>query len=404
MKSHIATLLMSLVFAVFGCSSSQADDNRVSASKPTADALWKAASEAFKARRFDEAAGVFKQLANQYPSDQRTSSAYYFVALSSFNLKRYAVAVDEFRSFVAAFGTSDLADDALFFAARSSLELQRCTEASKFVDSIETSYPTSNVRDQLPALRNQIGVDCCAKLTEGNECWFYAPAKRRCTKEERTLWDALLSSGCGAGGKARSGGRCYTNEGVRLRLCTHAEAQGDEVFEQVLPAEPVQGTGSATLGSNAPRTTAGSRNWLPRGWTELHALKGLRAQLGDKWKCNSEGTTGDGSMSFANCKVCRDGSLTFPCAEVALNNGEVIGLLFPLARAADAAFATQELTSDWGQPTRSLRNPYGAGGPVSLLCWDREDQHAALIQRRAKDQPEFVLIAYSADSACPIVP
>jgi tetratricopeptide (TPR) repeat protein len=403
---YLPSLLIAFVIGSSACSSpSHADENRKSMPKPTADALWKAGSEAFEAARYDEAATTFKQLAKEYPSDRRTERAFYFAALSAFNLKQYAVAIDEFRSLVAANGAGDLADDALFFAAKSSVELRRCVDAKKFLDAFEERYPKSNVRDLVPKLRSQIGPNCCAKLTDENECWFYGPAKRRCTGEEKIMWNAVVTSSCGARSKARAGRSCYANEGLRLRLCTDAEAKDENMFDAVLPDESAgvrTPPATAGSGSTGASTTAASK-WLPRGWTDLGTLGELRAQFGKKWSCHGEGTTSDGEMSFATCIVCRDKNLTFPCAEISLSNGEVLGLSFPLPNKSDARVAAQELTSDWGKPTRSLRNPLGASGPASLLCWDRQDRHAAWIQRRGvtASQPEYMLMTYSIYSVCP---
>jgi TolA-binding protein len=129
--------------------------------KPSAnsspDDLWRLANQAYEAKRYNDAADIYKRLYSTYPTHAHAAESYYFRGMSYFNQQKWDYAIGEFQELVQRFPDNQLADDALLQAAKAASQLKNCTEARTYLNLIKTKYKrSSNVLKQADDLDKQI--------------------------------------------------------------------------------------------------------------------------------------------------------------------------------------------------------------------------------------------------------
>jgi TolA-binding protein len=117
--------------------------------KPSANSspeeLWKLATTAFEAARYNEAIDIFKRLSQTYPTHERADDSVYFRGQSYTNLKDWDHAIGVYQQLYEKYPDSSFADDGLYFAAAAAQQLKNCTEARAYLQLIKQKYPKSNV-------------------------------------------------------------------------------------------------------------------------------------------------------------------------------------------------------------------------------------------------------------------
>jgi TolA-binding protein len=121
----------------------------VESGKPTASTsaedLWRLASAAFEAQRFNDALDLFKRLLQSYPAHERADDAQYFRGQSYTNLKDWDAAIREYQRLFDKYPDSPLSDDGLYFAALAAETLKNCSEARTYLGLVKQKFPRSNV-------------------------------------------------------------------------------------------------------------------------------------------------------------------------------------------------------------------------------------------------------------------
>ena len=107
--------------------------------------LWKLATTAFEAARYNEAIDLFKRLSQTFPTHERADDAVYFRGQSYTNLKDWDHAIGVYQQLYEKYPDSSFADDGLYFAATAAQQLKNCTEARTYLQLIKQKYPKSNV-------------------------------------------------------------------------------------------------------------------------------------------------------------------------------------------------------------------------------------------------------------------
>ena len=125
----------------------------------SADDLWRLATQAFDAARWNDAIEIYKRLVTTFPTNPLAAKAQYFKGQSYTNLKDWDKAIGAYQALVEKYPDSDLADDGLYFAALAAQELKNCTEARTYLGLVKTKYPKSNVLKQSDDLDKQIKKD-----------------------------------------------------------------------------------------------------------------------------------------------------------------------------------------------------------------------------------------------------
>jgi len=136
---------------------------QIESGKPTAnsspDDLWKLASTAFEAARYNEAIEIFKRLHQSFPTHERADDAIYFKGQSYTNLKDWEKAIGAYQQLVDKFPDGQLTDDGLYFASLAAQNLKQCGEARAYISILKTKHPKSNVLKQANALEAQLKKD-----------------------------------------------------------------------------------------------------------------------------------------------------------------------------------------------------------------------------------------------------
>ena len=122
---------------------------QIESGKPSAqsspDDLWRLATQAFEAQRYNDAIDIFKRLSTTYPTHAKAPDAVYFRGQSYGKLKDYDHAIGAYQSLYDKYPESSLADDGMYMAALATKELKNCTEGRTYLAIIKAKYPKSNV-------------------------------------------------------------------------------------------------------------------------------------------------------------------------------------------------------------------------------------------------------------------
>ena len=118
------------------------------ASSSSPDELWRLATQAFEAQRYNDAIEIFKRLTQTYPTHDKADDAVYFKGQSYGYLKDWDHAIGAYQQLYDKYPESSLADDGLYFAGVAAKELKNCTEGRTYLGIVKTKYPKSNVSKQ----------------------------------------------------------------------------------------------------------------------------------------------------------------------------------------------------------------------------------------------------------------
>jgi len=136
---------------------------QIESGKPSAstspDELWRLGTTAFQALRYNEAADIYKRLAQSYPTHDKADDALYFSGQCYTNLKDWEKAIGSYQLLNQKFPTGALTDDGLYFAAQAAIQLKQCGEARTYLSIIKAKHPKSNVAKQAATLDAQAKKD-----------------------------------------------------------------------------------------------------------------------------------------------------------------------------------------------------------------------------------------------------
>ncbi len=137
--------------------------SQIESGKPTAssspDELWKLATAAFDAKRYNDAVEIFKRLTQGYPTHEKADDSVYFKGQSYGYLKDWDHAIGAYQQLFDKYPESSLADDGLYFAGIAAKELKNCTEGRTYLGLVKAKYPKSNVSKQASDLDAQLKKD-----------------------------------------------------------------------------------------------------------------------------------------------------------------------------------------------------------------------------------------------------
>jgi TolA-binding protein len=110
-----------------------------------ADDHYRAATEAYEAREFATARGLFRAFVTRHGTDTRAAAAQYYVGQSYLLEDRPATALGELRRVVSDFSSSDRVPYALLSMGEAFWRLHACDEARTALETITTSFSRSAV-------------------------------------------------------------------------------------------------------------------------------------------------------------------------------------------------------------------------------------------------------------------
>ncbi|MCX5741345.1 MAG: tetratricopeptide repeat protein, partial [Proteobacteria bacterium] len=122
----------------------------------SADDLWRLATSAFEAGRYNDAVDIFKRLAQTYPTHDKADDATYFRGQSYGHLKDWDHAIGAYQNLYDKWPESTLADDGLYMAGLAAKELKNCTEGRTYLAIVKSKYPKSNVAKQAADLEAEL--------------------------------------------------------------------------------------------------------------------------------------------------------------------------------------------------------------------------------------------------------
>lgn len=131
-----------------------------------ADDHYRAATEAYEAREFATARGLFRAFVTRHGTDTRAAAAQYYVGQSYLLEDRPATALGELRRVVADFSSSDRVPYALLSMAEAFWRLHACDEARTALETITSSFA-----------RSPVAGDARARLRE-----YRSPPRGYCTE------------------------------------------------------------------------------------------------------------------------------------------------------------------------------------------------------------------------------
>lgn len=139
------------------------DESEIPAS---ADDHYRAATEAYEARDFATARGLFRAFVTRHATDSRAAAAQYFVGQSYLLEDRPATALGELRRVVAEFASSDRVPYALLSMGEAFWRLHACDEARTALETVTGSFG-----------RSPVAGDARARLRE-----YRSPPRGYCTE------------------------------------------------------------------------------------------------------------------------------------------------------------------------------------------------------------------------------
>jgi TolA-binding protein len=120
--------------------------------KPSANSspedLWRLGSEAFEAKRYNDAIEIYTRLVQTYPTHPKAADAQYFRAQAYGLMQDWDHAIGAYQQLVEKYPQSSVADDGLYMAALAAQQLKNCTEARTYLGLLKSKYPKSNVLKQ----------------------------------------------------------------------------------------------------------------------------------------------------------------------------------------------------------------------------------------------------------------
>ncbi len=139
----------------------QVNDMQAAGPAPSAEAnagfsrVYEQALNNFYAKRYAQAAQMFVDLVNQFPTHSLVSSCHYWIGEAQFNLGNYTEAIPSLNQVLVA-GRSLKKDDALLVLGKSYAQLNRKEDAREALNRLIREFPTSEFVPKAEAMLSQM--------------------------------------------------------------------------------------------------------------------------------------------------------------------------------------------------------------------------------------------------------